>query len=793
MLSPRWYKVLHDLWSNRTRTLVVALAVAVGVYAVGSVLAVQAVVQREFGADQASAAVSHAIIRTTPFDEKLAERMAELPGVAAAEGRYSLSARVLTGPNTSRDIVLETIADFEDQQVDRFLLLEGEWPDAKNEIALEWMGLDYLGVEIGDAITVELADYSQRQLVVTGSAHYPQYPSAEVIGFTLGAIAPETLEYLGLPGLFSELRLRIEGDGTSADAVRAVARRVEDQFERTGRTIFGTTIAGESMIESIINTVVLILSGFGWVILLLSAFLVVNTITALIGQQINQIGIMKLVGAGRSQIMGMYIVMVLAYGVIAFIIGIPFSIMTMYLLMTRLVEPLLNLRTDSYALPFWIYATMVGVGLLIPLVAGLVPVWQGTRVTTFAALNNLGINTGSISQSRLQQAMMRLPQGWLERPLVLAVRNALRHRQRLLRTVVVLTLGTALFIAVMSVQASVDSTLRDFLAYHRYDVQVQLTEPQRVARLEATLAGHPEVESVESWGSGSATRMRPDGTESNRYPVYGLPETARMVEPVVQAGRWLTPDDDRVVVLNATVVGEEADVRPGDTIVLDMAGREQEYLVAGIVSTDGQGSRIYMNLGPFGRAMHTTGKAGTVQVTARAAASQEELADELLRIFESAGIRVFSTRTSQSLNAQNKLMFDVIVGMLILMASLLGAVGTLGLSTTMSINMAERVREIGVMRAIGASNRAIRRVVLMEGLAIAAFSWTLGFLLSFPTARLISEQIGIALLDMPLAYTYSTGAAFFWLAVLLVLAVAASLGPARRAVNLTVREVLAYE
>ena len=107
--------------------------------------------------------------------------------------------------------------------------------------------------------------------------------------------------------------------------------------------------------------------------------------------------------------------------------------------------------------------------------------------------------------------------------------------------------------------------------------------------------------------------------------------------------------------------------------------------------------------------------------------------------------------------------------------------------------MAERVREIGVMRAIGASNQAIRRVVIVEGLAIALISWVLGFLLSFPAARLASDQIGRALLDMPLAYTYSTRAAFFWLGALLALAATASLGPAQRAVKLTVREVLAYE
>jgi putative ABC transport system permease protein len=111
----------------------------------------------------------------------------------------------------------------------------------------------------------------------------------------------------------------------------------------------------------------------------------------------------------------------------------------------------------------------------------------------------------------------------------------------------------------------------------------------------------------------------------------------------------------------------------------------------------------------------------------------------------------------------------------------------------MGINMLERIREIGVLRAIGASNGAIRRIVLLEGLVIATLSWIIGFALSFPVAQVMSEQIGVALLDTPLSFTYALPAAIAWFFVLLGLAVVASLGPARGAVRLTIREVLAYE
>ena len=55
MLRTRWHKVLIDLWRNRVRTLVVALAIAVGVYSVGVVLDVRQIVVREYESDLAAA------------------------------------------------------------------------------------------------------------------------------------------------------------------------------------------------------------------------------------------------------------------------------------------------------------------------------------------------------------------------------------------------------------------------------------------------------------------------------------------------------------------------------------------------------------------------------------------------------------------------------------------------------------------------------------------------------------------------------------------------------------------
>ena len=101
MLTTPWQKVLVDLWQHRVRTLIVALAIAVGVYAVGVVLNAREILVREYHRDQGTALMASAIVHTAPFKEDLAESIARLPSVAAAEGRGVVTGRVYRATGVS--------------------------------------------------------------------------------------------------------------------------------------------------------------------------------------------------------------------------------------------------------------------------------------------------------------------------------------------------------------------------------------------------------------------------------------------------------------------------------------------------------------------------------------------------------------------------------------------------------------------------------------------------------------------------------------------------------------------
>jgi putative ABC transport system permease protein len=174
-------------------------------------------------------------------------------------------------------------------------------------------------------------------------------------------------------------------------------------------------------------------------------------------------------------------------------------------------------------------------------------------------------------------------------------------------------------------------------------------------------------------------------------------------------------------------------------------------------------------------------------------AAQAEVAAALTDRFERAGFLVTSARTSAELRSLDRTNFGTIVSFLLIMAALLAVVGGLGLSGMLSINVIERSREIGVMRAIGASDRDVTRLVLVEGLLVAAIGSALAAPLGLLVGRALSDAVGNLFLGAPLAYAYSTTGLLLWFGLALVLAIVASAFPARRAMRLTVRDVLAYE
>jgi putative ABC transport system permease protein len=114
MISPRWRKVMRDLWTNKARTLLVVLSIAVGIFAVGTVAGTRVMLSHDLSTDYAAINPSSAILFTAPFDDGLVRSLKEMAGVREAEGRFTVVLPVKTGPDAWSNLRLEAIDDYHD-------------------------------------------------------------------------------------------------------------------------------------------------------------------------------------------------------------------------------------------------------------------------------------------------------------------------------------------------------------------------------------------------------------------------------------------------------------------------------------------------------------------------------------------------------------------------------------------------------------------------------------------------------------------------------------------------------
>lgn len=794
MIAPRWRKVLRDLWNNKSRTLLVVFSIAIGVAAIGMVASTNAIITSELPASYTKIHPTHARVFTSPFDDDLILILGKIEGVDEVEGRLSINVRLQINSEEWRDLELIVMEDFNDIRINKITPESGKWPPEEGELLIERASLILTESDVGEHVLIETPNGKRRELKIVGLAHDLTTPAGTFTNLPKGYISFDTLKTFGYDRTYNELLVRVEGDSLSREYISQVMKRVESKIEKGGRTVGGTIIPnpGQHWFETYLAPISAVLIILGIVILLLSALLIINTITAIMAQQVRQIGMMKSVGATTSQVVILYETSMFLIGLLALIISIPLATLGTRFAVNTIIG-IINFDVSNINIPSDIILLQFFLCVLVPMVVALVPILRGAGISVHEAINDYGLNRVNFGEGSIDQVLSYIR--GLPRPLLLSLRNTFRQKSRLILTIIALTLGSAIFIAVMSVYSALITTLDEALGYYGFDIVVTFSRPYRIEQIEAELDKLEGITSAENWGFTSTRIVNADGSETNTIILVAPPTETELINPSVLAGRWLLPEDEQAIVINTEVLREAPDVRVGHEITMTVDGTPKKWLIVGIVRSVMTGPMAYTNYPYFSRVMGRYGLASSVYLATdqHDQIYQDQMARTIEEHFERVGINVSSISKVAELRATAINQFNVIFIFLIMMAILLTIVGGFGLTGTMSLNVIERTREIGVMRAIGASDGTVMRIVIVEGVLIGIISWILGVFLAYPIGWLLSQIIGGGFLQSPLIYTYSLPGALIWLLVVSGLATFASFLPARNATRLPVRDVLAYE
>lgn len=796
MYYTRWRKVLQDLWGNKTRTVLMVLTILVGVFSVGLVNNLSLMMTTDMDADYNSANPSEAKIYASPMDESWVRSLRKVEGVGELEGRSQVT---LKWVRTGELPITMQIASIGEQSKQRVNILKPADPQTGyipelglHEIAFDRSTTTLTTLTVGEEITLELPGGATRTLHFVGYVHdataFPYAMGGAVVAF----VSPETAQWLGATAGYNELLLSVAENPTDREHVTAVVKRVTERLEKGGATVYGTFMynPGHHFAWQITQGVVFILGLFGWMTVVLSGFLIVNTIVALMSQHTRQIGIMKAIGADDGQIFPMYLALVLSFGGLAFALAAPLSSQVAGLFM-NFMGVFLNFDVAAPRLFSEVVVLQALVAFLTPLAAAVVPLFNGLRISVREALSSYGLGgaqAGGSSESRL---------GFIARPVLVSLRNAFRRKARVSLTIFTLILGGAIFIGVFNLWASFDQVMEDIQGYFLADVNVVMDQPYSFAEMKRVAEAVPGVDYVEGWMSARGKLLSVDGETEDEIAFVAPPANSLSIRASVVQGRWLAPGDKNAIVIGNHLQAIRPDLQVGDWVTIKMNGKKTRWQIIGFYRIPGNISPplVYANYEQVAYEVGLTGKIYELHVMTYThdGGAQNMVSSELQRVFKQRKISVTLAQTAAEWYAQQKGQTDVLVYNMFVMAGLIALVGALGLTSTMSLNVMERTREIGVMRAIGASDGDIQRIVIVEGLVIGVLSWFFAVLLSIPITYVLNLGVGVSIFQSPLTPVFDWQGSLVWLIGMLILAALASAVPAWRASRLSVRETLVYE
>ncbi len=799
-MSLRWRYAWRDLWHHKTRTLLVIISIGVGVFAFGAILGTITTLNRDLPVKYAEIAPASAIIHTSLFDEAMADAIRRMPTVARAEGRFRLRVRYLQDNGEWHDLELLLLEDYTTNAISIVNPYIGSWPPPDRQLLIERNSLFLTARAIGGMLQIETPIGVERTLPIAGLTHDMNQPPAQITGVPYAYVSCDTVEWLGYPCRYNELQLIVAAGQTDQAHITAVAKTVADKFEDAGYTVSWTEVPRPNyhFAQDFLPTIQLILGILGTLALVLSGFLVFNVITAILTQQTRQIGVMKAIGAQSGQVTMLYLRLVLAFGICALLFAVPLGALGAGAF-SRFIAGQLNFDLNGVNLSPAVLALELGIGLLVPVLAALVPILGVARMTVRAAVQEQGTDAPPLAAGSATTFFTQLQQRLrLPRPVTLSLRNTFRRRQRLIRTLIPLALGGAIFMAVLTLRASLFTTLEATLTSQGYDVQIQLDDGYTARRVMQVVAGVPGVAAAEAWTTREAIPVRLDGSDADNARLFAIPPATQLYQPTLVAGRWLAADETDGIVVAVGLLQAEPEFALGSPLTLRVNGDELTWTIIGVTETFQPPlapAMLYVNQTALWRQVGYHNQTDTLRFLTvdHTPETHRMVAQAVEERLTQAGIGIRSTRTSTEDRRIFGERFTIITSVLLIMSFLLATVGSLGLMGTMSINVLERKREVGVMRAIGATTASILQIFVIEGVIIGALSWLGGLVASFPISYLMSVRIGMIFAKQPLTYIYDGRGPVFWLLIVMAVAAVASLVPARNAANLLVRETLAYE
>lgn len=765
--------------------------------------------------------------------ESLVGRVAAVPGVEVAEGSVTGFALLLDKSGTPIQPggapTLGTSVGGNADLAGDFALRQGRMPSGSDELTIDARSATAASYAIGDTIRVVLQDgtHSFTLVGITGFGDSDSLAGATLAGFDL-TTAQQLLDRAGAVDQISVMAQ----DGVDPSVLIA---DVSAEMPQGVEVLSGSTLASEgaAAMQSGLAIFTQVLLAFAAVSLLVGSFVIWNTFSVLVAQRRREVGLLRAVGATRRQVLGGILLESAAIGLLATALGLlggtGLAIGIRRLVMLIGVE----VPTTAVALEARTLIAALAVGVGVTLIAAAVPALAATRVAPIEALRDVPPGNTDGGSRRAVVGSVVLSLGILtlgacavvgDQPLFtalasltafvglvlsgpslargtatlashgrrgggwrLAARNVDRAPRRAAATAMALTVGVAVVSAVAVTATSLRESIgQSVSAGNRADFILQpvgtgagispsaATAVRQLERIEAV------VELKYSGAKVNGTRstiVAVDPTDMDRVLDLGTADT------VLDLG----PGSIAIASTEADTLG----VAVGDTVVVTYPASGSMTLTVTAVfantATQLTGSPYLVSMQDF--QANVTSTLDRVVLVAAApdadlSATQEQVTQAL------AEYPNITISDPAQLTAAAEASTNQLLGLVTALLLLAVVVAILGIVNTLVLSILERTRELGLMRAVGATRRQIRTIVRRESVLMAMLGAVtgvgLGALSGVALSRALTDE-GITTVAVP------TTQLLTYLVIAAAIGVLAAIGPARRASRVDLLTAMALD
>jgi len=480
-----------------------------------------------------------------------------------------------------------------------------------------------------------------------------------------------------------------------------------------------------------------------------------------------------------------YLLGVAIYGVIGTLIGFSLGLLIGSFAVGALGS-LLGIYAGSFFVPPALLVEVLVVGVAVPMLTAIWPLFSGTRVTVQQAISGYGIEKRA-GRRRIWLRVVGVLFGFLPQTLQLGARNLFRRRIRVLLTLLALALSGAAFLAIQTTSASFNYLLDRSLATYHADIWAMLNNPVPADKVVPLIAGLRGVDQIYPGTMSFPT------TQWGQVELFA-PVSGGYRQQLLQ-GRWLSADDTNAVVINESIA-QKTGLKVNDWISFHDDLHTGTWQIIGIVRDYGNPAGLGVMLAPLSEinAFRHWPSNYVDHLLITSSSSREAYIDSLCKRIDDLlslnGMDAMVSTTAQQ-KAFSQSAFLVLYAMFYSVVAIVALVGAIGLFNSLAMGVVERRREIGILRSMGATGRKVAQVFLTEAIGLGVVGWLTAVLIGIPAAYGFVALLSQVLLRVP--FVFNPMSLVVMLAFILIVAALASLGPVFGASRVKIASTLRYE